>query len=95
MHFMDNKTSTPGILRLASAVILGIIVGFILFLIAALIIGMFNNWMGMDIPVGTDVAENLISAVLLVIFVIGSIIGFCWKVWTTPPTEEKEEAPVS
>jgi len=90
---MDNKTSTPGILRLASAVILGIIVGFILFLIAALFIGMFNNWMGMDIPVGTDVAENLISAILLVIFVIGSIIGFCWKVWTTPPTEEEEETP--
>ena len=90
---MDNKTSTPGILRLASAVILGIIVGFILFLIAALFIGMFNNWMGMDIPVGTDVAENLISAILFVIFVIGSIIGFCWKVWTTPPTEEEEETP--
>ena len=90
---MDNTTSTPGILRLASAVILGIIVGFILFLIVALFIGMFNNWMGMDIPVGTDIAENILSAVLLVIFVIGSIAGFCWKVWTTPPTEEEEEAP--
>jgi len=90
---MDNKISTSGILRFAAAVILGIIVGFILFLIVALFIGMFNNWMGMDIPVGTDVAENLISAVLLVIFVVGSVAGFCWKVWTTPPTEEEEETP--
>jgi hypothetical protein len=93
MDFMDNKISTSGILRFAAAVILGIIVGFILFLIVALFIGMFNNWMGMDIPVGTDVAENLISAVLLVIFVVGSVAGFCWKVWTTPPTEEEEETP--
>ena len=89
---MENETSTPVVLRLAAAVILGIIIGFILFLIVALFIGMFNNWMGMNIPVGTDIAENVISAVLLVIFIIGSVAGLCWKVWTTPPTVE-EEAP--
>jgi hypothetical protein len=36
-----------------------------------------------------DIAENVISAVLLVIFVVGCVAGFCWKVWTTPPTEEE------
>jgi heme/copper-type cytochrome/quinol oxidase subunit 2 len=93
INFMDTNAPTPGILRLAAAVILGIIVGFILFLIVALFIGMFNNWMGMDIPVGTDIAENIFSAVLLVIFVVGSVTFLCWKVWTTPPTEEEEENP--
>ena len=86
---MDNVSSTPSVLRLTAAVILGIIVGFILFLIVALCIGMFNNLMKMDIPIGTDVAENIFSAVILVVFVIGSIIVFCWKVWITPPTEEE------
>ncbi|MDD4483433.1 MAG: hypothetical protein PHD55_03560 [Methanoregula sp.] len=85
---MSGKTSTPSILRIAAAVFLGIIVGFLLFLVAALFIGMFNNMMGMNIPVGMDIAENLLSAVLLVIFVVGSIAIFCWKVWITPSTED-------
>jgi len=93
MHFMNEKTTTPGLLRIAAAVFLGLIVGFILFLVAALFIGMFNQLMGMQIPIGTDVAENILSAILLVIFVGGSVIGFCWKVWTTPATEEEDEAP--
>jgi hypothetical protein len=88
---MDNKTSNPGILRIAAAIILGAIVGFILFLVVALFIGVFNDHMGMNIPVSTDVAENIFSAVILVIFELGSIIGFCWKVWVTPPTEEVNE----
>jgi len=93
MHFMNEKTTTPGLLRIAAAVFLGLIVGFILFLVAALFIGMFNQLMGMQIPIGMDVAENILSAILLVIFVGGSVIGFCWKVWTTPATEEEDEAP--
>ena len=92
MHFMSEKTTTPSILRLAAAVFLGLIVGFILFLIVALFIGMFNNMMGMNIPVGVDFAENIISAILLVIFVGGCIAGFCLKVWTTPVTEEEDES---
>jgi hypothetical protein len=95
MHFMNEKTTTPSILRIAAAVFLGLIVGFILFLVAALFIGMFNQLMGMQIPIGMDVAENILSAILLVIFVGGSIAGFCWKVWTTPTTEEVEESPQS
>jgi hypothetical protein len=95
MHFMNEKTTTPSLLRLAAAIFLGLIVGFILFLVAALFIGMFNQLMGMQIPIGMDVAENILSAILLVIFVGGSIAGFCWKVWTTPATEEEEEFPQS
>ncbi len=93
MHFMNGKTTTPSVLRLAAAVFLGLIVGFILFLIVALFIGMFNNLMGMNIPVRLDFAENIISAILLAVFVFGCIAAFCWKVWTTPPTEEEEETP--
>jgi hypothetical protein len=92
MHFMNEKTTTPSLLRIAAAVFLGLIVGFILFLVAALFIGMFNQLMGMQIPIGVDVAENILSAILLVIFVGGSVIGFCWKVWTTPATEEEDES---
>jgi formate/nitrite transporter FocA (FNT family) len=92
MHFMNEKTTTPSLLRIAAAVFLGLIVGFILFLVAALFIGMFNQLMGMQIPIGMDVAENILSAILLVIFVGGSIAGFCWKVWTTPATEEEDES---
>ncbi|MGB7992759.1 hypothetical protein, partial [Methanoregula sp.] len=54
-------------------------------------IGAFNNLMGMAIPVGMDFTENIISAILLVIFEIGCVAGFCWKVWTTPPSKEKED----
>lgn len=91
MNFMNEKTITPSLLRLAAAVFLGLIVGFILFFIAAMVIGSINQLMDMNIPVRMDVAENVISAILLVIFVGGSIAGFCWKVWTTPASEEEED----
>ena len=90
MNFMNEKTATPSLLRLAAAVFLGLIVGFILFFIAAMVIGSINQLMGMNIPVRMDVAENVISAILLVVFVVGSIALFCWKVWTTPATEEED-----
>jgi uncharacterized membrane protein YkvI len=92
MHFMNEKNATPSLLRLAAAVFLGLIVGFILFFIAAMVIGSINQLLGMNIPLGMDVAENILSAILLVVFVVGSVALFCWKVWTTPPTEEVEES---
>ncbi|MFA6362494.1 hypothetical protein [Methanoregula sp.] len=91
---MNEKTNTPSLLRLAAAVFLGLIVGFILFFIAAMVIGSINQLMGMNIPVRMDIAENLISAILLVVFVVGCIAGFCWKVWTTPATEEEDKSSV-
>ena len=51
MNFMNEKTSTPSLLRLAAAVFLGLIVGSILFFIAAMVIGSINQLMGMNIPV--------------------------------------------
>ncbi len=85
---MNETTQKPGALRLAAAVILGIIVGSILFFIVALFIGMFNALLGMNIPLRTDVMEDILSAFLLIVFIGLSIAGFCWKVWTSPVTEE-------
>ena len=89
MNFMNEKTSTPSLLRLAAAVFLGLIVGSILFFIAAMVIGSINKLMGMNIPVRMDIAENSLSAVQLVKIIVGSIVGLCW---VTPPTEEPEDA---
>jgi hypothetical protein len=84
---MDEKTAKPAWLRIAAAVLLGIMIGGILFLIAALVIGAINDSLGMSIPVDMRVAENLWSAVLLIIFIGFSIAFLWWKVETTPPSE--------
>ncbi len=42
----------------------------------------------MNIPLRTDITEDILSAFLLIVFIGLSIAGFCWKVWTTPATEE-------
>ena len=77
----------PTWLRIAAAILLGGIIGGILFLIATLIIGAINDSMGMSIPINLRLAENLWSSVLLVIFIGFSIAGMWWKVETTPPSE--------
>jgi len=77
----------PTWLRIAAAILLGGIIGGILFLIATLIIGAINDSMGMSIPINLRLAENLGSSVLLVIFIGFSIAGLWWKVETTPPSE--------
>ncbi len=84
---MDEIAVKPTWLRITAAVILGAIVGFIIFLIVALVIGSVNDLMGMNIPVNLRVAENIWSPLLLVIFVGLSIAGLWWKVETTPPSE--------
>jgi hypothetical protein len=83
---MAEKLPRPDALRIVAAVILGLFVGFLLFYGFALFIGAFNQAMGMNIPVTTQVAENILSAVLLIVIIIIFIAYFCWKVWTTPPT---------
>jgi hypothetical protein len=90
---MEETTGKPAWLRIASAVILGCVIGGILFLIAALIIGAINDLMGMTIPINLRIAENIWSSVLLVILIGFSIAGLWWKVETTPPSEP--ENPVS
>lgn len=90
---MTEKLPRPDALRIVAAVILGIFVGIILFFVFALFIGAFNATMGMNIPVTTQVAENVISVVVLVAFIIIGIAVFCWKVWTSPPTTPESEVP--
>lgn len=75
-------------LRLAAAVILGCITGTILFLIVAMGIGVVNDKMGMQIPVNLLIAENIFSAILLVVFILICIAGFCWQVWNTPSSDK-------
>jgi hypothetical protein len=84
---MDEKMSKPTWLRIAAAILLGGIIGGILFLIATLIIGVINDSLGMSIPINLRIAENLWSSVLLVIFIGFSIAALWWKVETTPPSE--------
>ena len=87
MVFMIEQSQRPNPLRIIAAVMLGIIVGSILFFIVALFIGTFNDLSGMRLSVSTNVVENIGSLVILVLLNVICIAGFCWKVWTTPPTE--------
>lgn len=84
---MTDTSATPAPLRIISAILLGCIVGVILFLIAALGIGVVNDRLHMNIPLNMLVAKNIFSAVLLVILIIVCIAIFLRKVWTTPPSE--------
>ncbi|MFA4876483.1 MAG: hypothetical protein WC586_03645 [Methanoregula sp.] len=88
---MTDKVQKPNALRLIAAVMLGCIVGAILFLVVALFIGAFNDKMHMNIPINMLVAENIFSLVLLVALMAVSIGYFWWKVCTTPPTEPETE----
>lgn len=81
---MWKKSGNPGLLRLSAAVILGCIVGSIVFLFVAMGIGIVNDTMGMQIPINLLIAENIFSAILLVAFILIFIAGFCWQVWNTP-----------
>jgi branched-subunit amino acid ABC-type transport system permease component len=96
---MDEKMAKSTWLRIAAAVLLGGVIGGILFLIAALIIGAINDLMGMTIPINLRIAENVWSLGLLIIFIGFSIAGLWWKVETTPPSEpenpENLETPAS
>jgi len=86
-EFMELKMAGPAWLRITAALLLGVMIGGILFLIVTIIIGAINDSMGMSIPFNLRVAENLWSAVLLVVFIGFSIAFLWWKVGTTPPSE--------
>lgn len=86
MQSMAETAEKPNALRLIAAVILGIFVGFLLFLGVALVIGAFNDLAGTGITVSTNIAENILSAILLVVLIILCTAGFIWKVYSTPPS---------
>ncbi len=78
-------------LRLAAAVLLGIVTGAIIFLVIAIGIGSFNDLTHMNIKVTTNVAENVFSLILLIVLIVICIAAFWWKVVTTPPSEPASE----
>ena len=80
---MAENSSRPSVLRIVSAILLGIVVGFFVFLGMALILG------AMNIPLSMQFAENVLSAILLTISLAVCIGGFLWLVWITPPTESE------
>lgn len=84
---MVENMAKPTALRIAASVILGVIVGGILFLIVAFFIAMINKqykWMG--IPIDLQITENVLSLGLLILLIGFSIAYFWWKVETTPPS---------
>ena len=89
---MDEKMAKSTWLRITAALLLGGVIGGILFLIAVLIIGAINDLMGMNIPIDLRIAENLWSSVLLIILIGFSIAFLWWKVETTPPSEPENPA---
>jgi hypothetical protein len=88
---MAETNQNLSMLRLAAAVLLGLAVAFIVFLVFTLGIGLLNDSFKMNIPVTMDFRENIFSAVLLVILVIICVAGFIWMVYKTPPTPPEEE----
>jgi tetrahydromethanopterin S-methyltransferase subunit C len=94
---MVENMVKPTALRIAASVILGVIVGGILFLIVAFFIAMINKqykWMG--IPIDLQITENVLSLGLLILLIGFSIAYFWWKVETTPPSiPESPEIPES
>jgi hypothetical protein len=85
---MVELTERTNPLRIAAAVLLGIITGAVLFLIVVLVIGAISDMAHMDISVSTNIAENVFSLILLVALIIVCVGAFWWKVATTPPSEQ-------
>jgi hypothetical protein len=84
---MNEPMPKPAALRVVASVILGGIMGGILFLIVAFFFAWINrqyHWMG--IPIDLQVTENAISLALLIILIGLSIAFFWWQVETTPPS---------
>jgi len=88
---MAVSMRSPGPLRTTAAVLLGAIIGSILFFIVALVIGSINDIMGMNIPFNLKFAENIWSTILLVFFIGVSVAIMYYFVLITPPTEEEPE----
>jgi hypothetical protein len=85
---MEEKgNQRPSLIRILAAILLGFFGGFFLFLIVALVIGGVNGLLGVQIPVNLLIAENIYSAVTLLVIILLCIGGALWLVWRTPPSE--------
>jgi len=82
---MAENSSRPSLLRIIAAIFLGIVVGFFVFFAITLVLGALN------IPVSMQFAENIYSAILLIISLAVCIGGFLYLVWTNPPTKTESE----
>ncbi len=93
---MVENVPKPTALRIAASVILGVIVGGILFLILTFFIGIINEQYKSGIPINLQITENVVSLGLLILLIGFSIAYFWWKVETTPPSmAESQEIPES
>lgn len=88
---MTEERKQPEPLRIVSAILLGCITGVIFFLIFALGIGVINDKMHMNIPLNLLIAENILSAVVLAVFIIACITFFLRAVWNTPASMPENE----
>ena len=83
----ENVETNP--LRIVAGIILGAVTGVIGFFIIALILGIIEDMSGISTGITVNVAENIWSAIILLIFVVAGIAYFYWKIKTTPPSKEE------
>lgn len=91
MHCGIPMTARTSPLRIAAAVLLGIITGGILFFLVALILGIINDITRLNMTVTTNIAENMFSALLLLFLIVACVVVFYHKVKTTPVSEPEQE----
>jgi len=86
-------TRKPDPLRYIAVTILVIVVGAIPFFIVAMAIGIFNGTHGMELPVRIDIAKNIWSLILLIIFIVLGVAGFCWRIRASLTRPEEPSVP--
>jgi len=67
-------------LRRVAGVILGAVLGVIVFFVLVLVVGMANDSFSLGIPLDTNIAENIWSAIMLFVTIILGIVVVSWAV---------------
>ena len=67
-------------LRRVAGVILGAVLGVIVFFVLALMVGLINDSYSLGIPLDTNIAENIWSAIMLFVTIILGIFVVSWAV---------------
>ena len=79
----DEPGSCPlesATLRRVAGVILGAVFGVIVFFVLVLVIGIANDSFSLGIPLDTNIAENIWSAIMLLASIILGIVVVFWAV---------------